>query len=48
MTLTYFTARSIWETWSFTWEKVKTMDILETVAASETWKLLDVDNSLSQ
>ena len=32
MTLTYFMARSILETWAFTWEKVKTMDILETVA----------------
>ena len=33
MTLTYFTARLILETLAFTWEKAKTMDILETIAA---------------
>ena len=33
MILTYFTARSILETWAFTWEKVKTMNFLKTVAA---------------
>ena len=30
MTLTNFTARSVLETMACTWEKVKTMDILET------------------
>ena len=33
MSLTYFTAREILETWAFTWEKAKTMDIMETFAA---------------
>ena len=31
--LTYFTARSNLETQAFTWERAKTMDILETIAA---------------
>ena len=33
ITLTYFTVRSILEAQAFTWEKEKTMDILETIAA---------------
>ena len=33
MTLTYFTARPILKTYAFTWEKVKTMDFLKTIAA---------------
>ena len=33
MTLTYLTARSILETLAFTWDKVKTMDFLKTIAA---------------
>ena len=33
MTLTYFTVKSILETLAFTWEKVKTMDVLKTIAA---------------
>ena len=35
MTLTYFTARSILETLAFTWEKVKVMDFLKTIAARD-------------
>ena len=35
MTLTYFTERPILETKAFTWEKAKTMDILEMVAAQD-------------
>ena len=33
MTLTYFMARSILETETFTWEKVKTLDFFKTIAA---------------
>ena len=33
MTLTYFTASSILETLAFTWEKLKNMDFLKTIAA---------------
>ena len=32
MTLTYFIARSILETLAFTWEKLKTMDFMKTIA----------------
>ena len=35
MTLTYFTARSNLLTWVFLWEKVKTVDFSETIAASD-------------
>ena len=40
MTLTYFSARSNLERWTFLWEKAKTMDILEILQP----KLLDADN----
>ena len=33
MTLTYFIARSFLETLAFTWEKMKTMDFMKTIAA---------------
>ena len=33
MTSAYFMARSILETLAFSWEKVKTMDVLKTNAA---------------
>ena len=35
VTLTYFTARSNLVTLAFLWEKVKTMDFSETIAASD-------------
>ena len=35
VTLTYFTARSILVTMAFLWEKVKTVDFSETIAASD-------------
>ena len=35
MTLTYFTARSNLVTYAFLWEKVKTVDFSETIAASD-------------
>ena len=35
LTLTYFTARSNLETEAFLWEKVKTVDFLETIAACD-------------
>ena len=35
VTLTYFTARSNLETYAFLWEKVKTVDFSETIAASD-------------
>ena len=35
VTLTYFTARSKLVTWVFLWEKVKTVDFSETIAASD-------------
>ena len=35
MTLTYFTARSNLVTEAFLWEKVKTVDFSETIAASD-------------
>ena len=35
VTLTYFTARSNLVTLAFQWEKVKTMDFSETIAASD-------------
>ena len=35
LTLTYFTARSNLVTWAFLWEKVKTVDFSETIAASD-------------
>ena len=35
VTLTYFTARSNMVTWAFLWEKVKTVDFSETIAASD-------------
>ena len=35
MTLTYFTARSNLVTKAFLWEKVKTVDISDTIAASD-------------
>ena len=31
--MTYFTARSNLVTWAFLWEKVKTVDFSETIAA---------------
>ena len=34
VTLTYFTARSNFVTSAFLWEKVKTLDVSETIAAS--------------
>ena len=33
MTLTYFIARSILEKLAFSWEKLKTMDFMKTIAA---------------
>ena len=33
--MTYFTARSNLVTWVFLWEKVKTVDFSETIAASD-------------
>ena len=35
LTLTYFTARSNFVTSAFLWEKVKTVDLLETIAACD-------------
>ena len=35
VTLTYFTARSNLVTYGFLWEKVKTVDFSETIAASD-------------
>ena len=35
LTLTYFTAWSKFVTWAFPWEKVKTVDFPETIAASD-------------
>ena len=35
MTLTYFTVRSNLVTYAFLWEKVKTVDFSETIAASD-------------
>ena len=35
VTLTYFTARSNLVTYAFLWEKVKTVDFSETIAASD-------------
>ena len=35
VTLTYFTARSNLVTYAFQWEKVKTVDFSETIAASD-------------
>ena len=35
VTLTYFTARSILETYAYLWEKVKTEYFSETIAASD-------------
>ena len=35
LTLTYFTARSNLVTYAFVWEKVKTVDFSETIAASD-------------
>ena len=35
MTLTGFTARSNLVTWAFLWEKVKTVDLSETIAACD-------------
>ena len=35
VTLIYFTARSNLVTYGFLWEKVKTVDFLETIAASD-------------
>ena len=35
VTLTYFTARSNLVTYVFLWEKVKTVDFSETIAASD-------------
>ena len=35
VTLTYFTARSNLVTWAFVWEKVKTVDFSETIAACD-------------
>ena len=35
LTLTYFTARSNLETWSFLWEKVQTVDFSETIVACD-------------
>ena len=35
MTLTYFTARSTLVTYAFLWEKVKTVDFSETIAACD-------------
>ena len=35
LTLTYFTAWSKFVTWAFLWEKVKTVDFPETIAASD-------------
>ena len=35
MTLTYFTARSNLVTWAILWEKLKTVDFSETIAACD-------------
>ena len=35
VTLTYFTERSILETWAFVWEKVKTVDFSQTIEACD-------------
>ena len=35
VTLTYFTAMSNLVTWAFLWEKVKTVDFSETIAACD-------------
>ena len=35
LTLSYFTARSNFVTWAFPWEKVKTVDFSDTIAASD-------------
>ena len=35
LTLTYFTARSNFVIWAFPYEKVKTVDFSETIAASD-------------
>ena len=43
VTLTYFTTRFNLVTWVFLWEKVKTVDFSETIAASDL-KLVDADN----
>ena len=43
VTLTYFTARSILVIQAFLWEKVKTVDFSETIAACDL-KLVDAGN----
>ena len=35
LTLTYFTTRSNFETWAFTWENVTLMDSLEFIASCD-------------
>ena len=35
LTLTYFTARSNWVTWALLWEKVKTVNVSETIEACD-------------
>ena len=41
VTLTYFTARSNLVTEAFLWEKVKTVDFSENIAASQGWENID-------